>query len=206
MKIASILSVAALLISGGIDGVSACQGNEVLYQERFDTGGSSWGSHPWMKFERGKLLITPDAGSNLSIHSPSGLLEDYDVCADLVQRNGNATGGYASLLFWSQDATNFYTFDVSVFGHIRVSRLQNNAWRVPVPWKQARAVSPGSSVNKLRVRTLGNRVTVFVNGIEVASLQAQRPSGGSLVGVMAVAPTAARGVFEFDNFTVTRTK
>jgi hypothetical protein len=206
MKIASIIAATALLISACIGQASACQGNEVVYQERFESGGSSWGSHPWMKFERGKLIVTPDAGTTLAVHSPSGSLEDYDVCVDVVQRVGEDTGGYASLLFWSRDAANYYTFDVSIFGHIRISRLQNNSWLVPVPWKQTRSVSPGSSVNTLRVRTLGNRITVFVNGVEAASLQAQRPSGGSLVGVMALSPGASRGVFEFDNFTVTRTK
>jgi len=206
MKIGYVISLTAMLIFAGIGEVSACRGNEVIYQDRFEPGDSSWGRHAWMKFERGKLVVTADPGSNLAIQNQSLFFDDYDVCVDVAQRLGNATGGYAGLLFWGTDAGNYYTFDVSIYGHIRVSRLQNNAWVVPLPWVRARAVSSGTSVNTLRVRTLGNRITVYVNGVEAASLQGHPPSGGSRVGLLSVSPGAAQGMFEFDNFTVTKTR
>jgi hypothetical protein len=61
----------------------------------------------------------------------------------------------------------------------------NDRWVDLLPWQRSDAVRPGTATNELTVRAIGDRLTLAVNGAEVASrTDATLPSGraGIFVG------------------------
>jgi hypothetical protein len=79
----------------------------------------------------------------------------------------------------------FYVAEVSDRGEIGVWRREHDHWVELLPWTPSAAVHPGGTSNELAVRAVGQRLTLFVNGLETATLlDAALSSGrvGAFVG------------------------
>ncbi len=182
----------------------ACQGQNVLYEDDFSFADPAWGNSPQMRIDQGVLTLTPVPNGANSIQNQSGFFEgNLDVCVDVVQKVIDPANSWAALIFGGADVNNYYMAQVMGDGYMNVARLQKGRWLYPVPWTQTQGVvKPGNEVNQIRIVTVGNQVTGFVNGQQVWQFRAQLPKDGSLLGVYATS-LPGKESFDFDNFKVT---
>jgi signal peptidase I len=79
----------------------------------------------------------------------------------------------------------FYVAEVGDRGEIGVWRREHDHWVELLPWTPSAAVHPGGISNELAVRAVGQRLTLYVNGIQTSTLlDAALSSGrvGAFVG------------------------
>ena len=63
----------------------------------------------------------------------------------------------------------YYVLEVGDRGELGICRREGDHWVDLLPWTPSAAVRPGLAANELAVRAVGQRLTFFVNGVEVAS-------------------------------------
>ena len=197
----SAASIALLLTAAP---ALACGGSQTLFEDDFSFGDSNWGNYEGTTFENGLMTIAVEAGRLYALQNQAGLYDDFDVCIDVYQRTEDPETGWASLMFWGVDYSNYYTLDVATNGYVKVSRYQNSRWLSPMEWTLTEGVvNAGEELNQLRVVAVGNVATVFVNGRQVGQIRGQPPEGGSLLGVYGQGSDNAPASFDFDNFKIT---
>ena len=71
-------------------------------------------------------------------------------------------------------------------------------------WTRVEALRPGNGVmNEIRVVTIGNTASIYVNGAFYATMKGQPPADGQQIGVRATSPRNERAVWAFDDIKVT---
>lgn len=108
--------------------------------------------------------------------------------------------GAAGIVFWHASPNDYYLFAVSSDGYYQVGHFQGARWATVIPWTKSPAIVVGGA-NNLRVETVGTRLTVGVNGQQLAS--ADDPGGGGgAVGLLATSFGQPGVVVGFTNFAV----
>src|SRR5207237_1072573 len=78
----------------------------------------------------------------------------------------------------------FYVLEVGDRGEVGIWRRDDDHWVDLLPWTSSEAVRQGNDTNTLEVWAIGQRLTLLVNGVQVASqVDAALATGG--VGVFA---------------------
>jgi hypothetical protein len=118
------------------------------------------------------------------------MLRDVVVSATFRKTGGPPGGGYGVIVRdvgpeprdGINQQANAYVFETGDLGEFGIWRRDGDHWIDIVPWTRSNVVRPGGSPNELTVRAIGDRLTLLVNGTEVASVQDDTlPAGG--VGV-----------------------
>jgi hypothetical protein len=117
-------------------------------------------------------------------------LRDVLVTATFSKAGGPAGGGYGIVVRdqgpGPRDGLNqggrYYVLEVGDRGEVGMWRRDQNNWADLLPWTTAASVRPAQSENTLAVNALGDRLTLSVNGTEVATRADATPARGS-VGV-----------------------
>jgi hypothetical protein len=78
----------------------------------------------------------------------------------------------------------YYLLEVGDRGEIGIWRRDGQRWIDLYPWTPSAAVHPGDAANELMVRASGPRLTLSVNGAQVAEIEDPALSEGR-VGVFA---------------------
>jgi hypothetical protein len=118
------------------------------------------------------------------------ILQDVVVTASFRKVGGPAGGGYGIIVRDQgpapRDGTNqqgrYYVLEVGDKGEVGIWRREGSNWVDLVPWQRASAVKPGSATNELTVKANGARLSLSVNGEEVAA----REDGSLAVGNVGV--------------------
>ncbi len=63
----------------------------------------------------------------------------------------------------------YYVLEVGDKGEVGIWRREGTSWVDLVPWQRSSAVKPGSATNELTVKAIGPRLSLTVNGEEVAA-------------------------------------
>jgi hypothetical protein len=79
---------------------------------------------------------------------------------------------------------NAYVLETGDQGDYGLWRRDGDHWMDLVPWTHATSVRPGGSPNDLQVSAVGAHITIIVNGVQVAAVDDDTLSSGS-VGVFA---------------------
>src|SRR5205807_128416 len=117
---------------------------------------------------------------------------DVIVTAQFRKLGGPPGGGYG-IIFRDQapetrDGDNqrgsYYVAELDDRGQVGLWQRDLDRWVDLVPWTQMDAVRPGTLPNELRLRAVGERVTLTVNGVEVVSWVGATLSAGG-IGVFA---------------------
>jgi hypothetical protein len=111
----------------------------------------------------------------------------------------------AGLVFWYVDDNNFYVFEFAPNGKASIWRRQRGKWLPQADW----AVAPGAlsgdgAQNELRVTTVDDKATLYVNDQEFKTITGTPPDKGQEIGIFAASPTAGPARFAFDNLKVTK--
>jgi hypothetical protein len=158
---------------------SACGNGKVLLSDSFDTLQSMWGdANDNVKVVDGRLQLSAAAGESYTAYA-GPTFDDMDVCARVkLVRTDDATGAYVGLMFWTKDAENFYTFQITLDGYATVYQQVNKEWKAVIKDRQVDSVHQGSTrFNELEVVTRGHRATFYINGQRFDDISGLEPDG-----------------------------
>ncbi|MFZ5915959.1 MAG: hypothetical protein ACOYZ7_03410, partial [Chloroflexota bacterium] len=107
---------------------------------------------------------------NLAVWSTAGYnLDDFTLQVRTLQLTGDATNEYG-VIFRYTDSSNFYSFDVSGDGSFALFKLENQEWVALVSWRKSPYVYSAGEPNLLKVVCQGERIIVYANDHELASV------------------------------------
>jgi hypothetical protein len=182
-----------------------------VLDERFTDNARKWPSSPQgtaVLTSGSYRLIPRAAGQFVAVGAPivTTPLRDVVVSATFHKVSGPVGGGYG-IIVRDQSATpqngttqngQYYVLEVGDNGDVGMWRRENDHWVDLLPWQKSDAVKKGSGTNDVVVRAIGSRLSLLVNGVQVASRDdSTLPSG--LVGVFA---GGDGNVVSVDRFTV----
>jgi 3-keto-disaccharide hydrolase len=180
------LGVAAALLcfAGFVEPASACEGTEIVFEDKFNDDAGGWAINQDIEVKDGSFTfkLPPDAmQSDLNV---TYTVNDADICSETVWPDSGTTILGAGLLFWGEDNRNYLQFGILNNGKFWIARRQDGKWHTIVENVDSSAikVKPGES-NTLRVKASGGDATFFINGEKVRDLRGQAPKGGWRFGL-----------------------
>ena len=180
-----VLGTTALLLAVAFAWpASACEGTEIVFEDKFADDAGGWAINKDVEVKDGGFTfkLPPDAmQSDLNV---TYSVSDADICAEGVWPNGDASVLGAGLLFWAEDNKNYLQFGVLNNGKFWIARRIEGKWHTIVENVASSAikVKPGET-NVLRVKASGDSATFFINGEKVRDLRGQAPKGGWRFGL-----------------------
>jgi hypothetical protein len=153
-----------------------------LLDERFANNARNWPSNPqgtaWLT-SGSYRLIPRQAGQFVAIGAPiADVLQDVVVSATFHKLSGSPEGGGFGIIVRDQgpdprdgvsQGGQYYVLEVGDKGEIGIWRRDTDHWIDLIPWQRADAVRTGTATNDLTVSAIGNRLSLSVNGTEVAT-------------------------------------
>jgi hypothetical protein len=205
MRLTGLALMMALSV-GSTEAALSCQGSQVLFEDSFATLEPTWGTADDAFFiEDGQLVIMPGYDEYYSALNTTGTYEDIDLCFNLEAIKADPEGNsFAGVIFWAIDYDNYYYVVVTAEQSIGVFRRQRGRVLPQLRWATFDVLKPGNGmVNEIRVVTLGNSATIFVNGTEYGTIKGQPPSDGQQIGVRATSPRNDRAIWAYDDVKIT---
>jgi hypothetical protein len=211
--------VAALFAGGGARpgpapsptpvAAAGCAG-KVLLTDDFRQVDASWGTDSngdAVTVEDGKVKIKADVNSGYTVLYGGLTFDDAEICvtAQVPRRLTDVGQLAAGPVFWAEDYSNFYTFNVAPDGTAAILRKVKGKYIPVIAYRKADGIKtqPGDK-NQLRLVTSGNYITAYINGVKFASARGQPPAGGGQVGLRAESEKAQRDTWKFLDFKVTQ--
>ena len=186
---------------------AVCPGPTVFYQDGFEQLQPTWGQpSDNVKVVSGALQLIPSVGNYVWVVNNAGVYDDVDVCVSLTAvASVDPTQAKAGLIFWYQDVNDFYVFELAPNGKASVWRRQRGKWLPQVDWQDVPGVNKGDGVtNELRVTTVGDEATFYVDGTQFKKVSGSAPDKGQQIGLFAGSPDKAAATFTFDDLKVTK--
>jgi len=152
-----------------------------VFYERFADNQRGWPNNPqstaWF-VEGGYRLFARQATRFVAIAPITEPLRDVVVSGAFRKVGGPPGGGYGLIVrdqgLGSRDGLDqggrYYVLEAGDRGEVGVWRREGDRWVDLLPWTRSDAVRPGGTANELTVRAIGPRLTLLVNGTEVAGL------------------------------------
>ncbi len=181
----SVLLAAAMLVSAGSAArASACEGSEIVLEDKFGDDAGGWAINPAVEVKDGSFVFKLPADAMQSDLNVTFNVTDADICSETVWPEGDPRVLGAGLLFWGEDTRSYFQFGVLNNGKYWVARRENGKWHTVVENVQSDAIKtkPGES-NTLRVKTSGNFATFYINGTKVRDLRGRAPKSGWRFGL-----------------------
>jgi hypothetical protein len=179
-----VVAAAMLCCAGWLAPASACEGADVVFEDKFADDAGGWALSPDVEVKDGSFTfkLPPDAmQSDLNV---TYTVNDADICSETVWPDGGSTILGAGLLFWGEDNRNYLQFGVLNNGKFWIARRLDGKWHTIVENVDSSAikVKPGDT-NTLRVKASGGTASFFINGTKVRDLRGQAPKGGWRFGL-----------------------
>jgi len=205
---ARTLALAIVTVLAGIGPAAAvCPGLDVLFQDSFDALQPTWGqASTAARIDNGQLVLNPAVGTYTWVANNAGMYDDIDMCVTMTTVTGvDPTQAKAGPIFWYEDVNNFYVFELAPNGKASVWRRQRGKWLAQVPWQDAPSANKGDAAsNELRVTTVGDDATFYVNGTEFKKVSGSAPEKGQQIGLFAGSPDKDAATFAFDDLKATK--
>lgn len=183
LLLAGLLGLAAL--TAAIGGAAACEGAETLFEDSFEDDSGGWALNDAVVVKDGDFTfdLAPD-GMQANLNISHTVEENVDICADTVWPKEQSSILGAGLLFWGEDAKNYFQYGILNNGKYWIARKQNGKWQVIVQNATSGKIKTGPGArNTLRVQASGDHVSFFINDEKVRELRGQQPSGGWRFGL-----------------------
>jgi hypothetical protein len=176
LRLLSFLAPAFLLLTGP-SWASACEGQQVVFEDKFQDDAGGWSIRDSVEVKDGSFVLKlgpDDMQSNLNV---TFTVTDADICSDAVWPHGKQPMLGAGLLFWGEDNRTYFQFGILNNGKFWIARKQDGKWLGTIAANvDSTAINQGpGATNTLRVKTNGNNVTFFINGTKVRDLRGQAP-------------------------------
>jgi hypothetical protein len=180
-----LLGIAILLAGAPAWQAAACEGPEVVFEDKFADDAGGWPLKDNVEVKDGSFVFRlppDDMQSDLNV---TFTVHDADICSETVWPIGDQPILGAGLLFWGEDNRTYFQFGVLNNGKYWIARKQDGKWLGTIAANvdsPAINKAPGAA-NTLRVKTVGNSVTFFINGTKVRELRGQAPKTGWRFGL-----------------------
>jgi len=180
-----LLGIASLFAALPALRAAACEGQEVIFEDKFADDAGGWPIKESVEVKDGSFtfkLPADDMQSNLNV---TYTVKDADICSETVWPAGDQPILGAGLLFWGEDNRTYFQFGVLNNGKFWIARKQDGKWlgTVAANIDSAAINKAEGASNTLRVKANGNTVTFFINGTKVRELRGQAPKGGWRFGL-----------------------
>jgi hypothetical protein len=178
LRLLSFLAPSLLLLTGP-SWASACEGQQVVFEDKFQDDAGGWSIRDSVEVKDGSFILKlapDDMQSNLNV---TFTVTDADICSEAVWPQGEQPMLGAGLLFWGEDNRTYFQFGILNNGKFWIARKQDGKWLGTIAANvdsPAIKTAPGEA-NVLRVKATGNNVTFFINGTKVRELRGQAPKG-----------------------------
>jgi hypothetical protein len=86
----------------------------------------------------------------------------------------------AALIFRYQDEDNFYIFNVNGAGQYDLELRRDGEWTTLVPWTSAPAINRKGAANVLRVETVDDMITMYINSAALQTISDASFSSGQM--------------------------
>lgn len=151
-----------------------------VVDERFANNQRNWPNNPqstaWLA-NGAYRMFARQPGQFVSVGAGIDRYRDVIVSGNFRKLSGPGGGGYALILRdqgpGPRDGINqggqYYVFEVGDPGEVGIWRRDGQRWVELLPWTRSEAVRLGDAANELRVQAIGQQMTFFVNGVQVAS-------------------------------------
>lgn len=178
------LAVFALCVAGR--GLLAAE-PEIIFEDDFSELESSFppsDASVALSVENKTLLVSAQPNRSRENFYQSMLFQDIDLSVRMQLASPDArTGGWLGFAFWGLDSNHYHVVSISDSGHITVQQFSGNRVAAPLSWRDSNALKTGANDwNELRVLTVGNRATIYLNGQKLVTYRGQPPESGSLIG------------------------
>ena len=182
---------------------SACEGSVGLLRDSFDSMSPLWSATTKLGVEDGSFVLTSRADKSEKVVADARF-NDADICADVVLvSSSDLAAAYVGVGFWHEDNKNLYTFQITLDGYAGVYRLKDDKWETLIKDKKSDSIITGvDSVNTVRVVTVGNKATFYINGEKFGSVTGKPPEGGSHIGFVVEGPAKEEATFRFNDIDV----
>jgi hypothetical protein len=210
MKKTRLLTMFALLsFSWACSFDSGSANGKVIFQDDFSSDVSGW---PKIRAEEGitdyengvfRILVNQENQDFFGVPDLSPQ-KDVRIEVDAIKVGGSDDNDFGILCRY-QDNNNYYQFLISSDGYVGILKvvdgsLQNIASENLV---ENPAVNTGNAQNHIRADCIGETLTLYVNGQQVATAQDIAFTGSGKVGVFAGTYDIPGTDIRFDNFVVT---
>ena len=162
-----------------------------VFEERFADNRGGWPDDPrstaWFA-DGGYRLAARQPGRFVAVGAPiAAPLGDVAATATFRKVGGPPGGGYGLIVRdrgpgprdGVEQGGRYYVLEAGDRGEVGVWRREGDRWVDLLPWTPSEAVRPGGAANELTARAQGARLTLLVNGVEVAGVEdAALPEGG----------------------------
>ena len=180
-----LLGVAFLFATLPALRATACEGQEVIFEDKFADDAGGWPIKESVEVKDGSFtfkLPADDMQSNLNV---TYTVKDADICSETVWPAGEQPILGAGLLFWGEDNRTYFQFGVLNNGKFWIARKQDGKWlgTIAANIDSAAINKAEGASNTLRVKVSGNSVTFFINGTKVRELRGQAPKTGWRFGL-----------------------
>ncbi len=176
----------------------------ILFEDDFSDSGSGWGSWEGEKGVRGyvngeyQIEVLAD---NYIIWSHTGeSFTDVIIEVDAYVVNGAEDGDFGILCRY-QDASNFYSMEISEDGQFAIWKLVDGEYFSLVDWRGSSLFSEVKGRVHFTVACVGETLTLAINGELMAQVHDSDLTSGD-VGVIVGTLESAGIVVGFDNFRV----
>lgn len=187
---------------------STSHSGQVLFQDDFSKPNSGWirvtaatGVSDYMDGVYRIFVNEP----NVDIWSRPGLnIADVHIEVDAYKVGGERDNRFG-VICRVVDNDSFYTFIISSDGYYGIGMINDNTYQLigMDALQPTDVINLGSAQNHIRADCVGNTLTLYVNGVQLAQVQdASFPSGD--VGLIAGTYSTPGTDIRFDNFIVYR--
>ena len=184
LRLLSFLAPSLLLLTGP-SWASACEGQQVVFEDKFQDDAGGWSIRDSVEVKDGSFILKlapDDMQSNLNV---TFTVTDADICSEAVWPQGEQPMLGAGLLFWGEDNRTYFQFGILNNGKYWIARKQDGKWLGTIAANvdsPAINKNPGEA-NTLRVTAIGNNLTFYINGTKVRELRGQAPKGSWRFGL-----------------------
>ena len=200
--------LALALSLGGMAPALACKGPTTLFTDDFREVDESWGVEgDSVTVDGGRVVIKADPNTMYKLLYSGTQFENMDYCVTVRMPNNtpeDTRGSMAGMVFWAQDYSNLFAFEISVDGRVALERLSKGKWTNVLDWRKPDGVLVGpSSKNVLQVTANGNSLILSVNDTKIGTIKATRPEGGGQIGLIGQSEKGKRNAWKFLSLKVT---
>ena len=183
-------------------------GSRLLFEDDFSDETSGWleaaDAEASQGYRNAQLFFEVRAPDLFVWDNPGGNFQDFVLEVKARQVSGATENSCGVLLRYIDDG-NFYRFDLTGDGYYAVSKSEHKEWGTLVDWQESTHVKPLGEVNLIKVVCQGPRMTFYVNGQELISVEDSSFERGD-VGLFASAFTDPNVEAEFDDLEIWETQ
>lgn len=160
----------------------------VLLADDFSMFDPAWGAEQgWFGVADGRMFIDFDPGQAFTALYEGAVFQDVDATVDVRFVNSADHNAASGIAFWTDGGADYYLVVLFRGGSIMVTRRINGEWKEPLPshaLPEECKFDP-EAWTKLRLVTAGSKATVYVNGVNIATVSGQPPEDGFVFGLWA---------------------